>query len=173
MAKSYQMTSVNLKLITPGSEEEIQTHWADIEFLHHFFPFKMSKEDLKAFIYTRIGGVTLVYANHILIGAFMIDEYQGSAELHGIARPDMSQVIPGHKRLKYHIFRLILNNVFQVMNKPKLIIKAEPENTGVKGFALMFGFHKLPNKDKGRNIWVLTKERYFERLKAKELITNG
>jgi hypothetical protein len=170
--KKAFMHNVELKFVTPQTPDEFAAHYADFEFLHHFFPFKMTPQELRAVLESRVGACTLVYANFVLIGSFMLDVYKHSVELHGIARPDMFKVIPQHKRVKQYVFSLILDDVFRHMRKDKLIIKAEDYNRGVRGFALMNGFRKLENQDKGRQVWVLSKQRYYERLHktSKELV---
>lgn len=157
------LNNVDLTFITPQTAEEFQRYYSEFEFLHHFFPFKLSADGLKQILDSRIGNCTLVYANSILIGSFMLDIFKNSVELHGIARPDMAKIVHNHKRVKLYIYQLILSDVFDFIGKDKLVIKAEDYNKGVRGFALMYGFNKLKNKDKGRNVWVLTKQQYGQR----------
>lgn len=157
------LNNVQLTFITPQSETEFKEYYQDFQFLQHFFPFRLTGDELKVFLESRIGHATLVYANHILIGAFMLDIYRNSVELHGIGRPDMNKVIPQHKRVKLYVFNLILQEAFDGLSKDKVVIKAEDTNQGVRGFALMFGFKKLKYKDKGRSVWVLDKQTYLNR----------
>lgn len=123
----------------------------------------MTEDDLKAFLNTRIGSVTLVYVNSILIGSFVMDVYKNSVELHGIVRPDLNKLVPNPKRIKAYVMRLIFNDIFLHMGKVKVFIKSELSNKGVRGFAMLYNFTRLPNQDKKRTVWVLNRQDYFKR----------
>jgi len=149
-----------LKFITPQSIEELAPHKSDVEFLHHFSPLGYTSDEQYRIIESFVPAFSLVYANGILIGCFIFDIHKRSVELHGILRPDIKQIVPQANLVKIRIFEILLNEIFNVMGKDKVIIKGKPEWKGVNGFARMWGFERLQNMEKGKRVWKLTKEGY-------------
>jgi hypothetical protein len=160
---------LRLRFYTPQVGEEMEKAYQEFEFLHHFVVKKLEPAKLREVITGSAGYATLVYVNDILIGCFLYDVYKRSVELHGIARPDMHQFIPYHKRVKQKIFHMILDDCFNTMDRDKVVIIQDPGNLGVRGFALMFGFRPIQRSKAGRVVWVLNRASYKQRfLNGKE-----
>lgn len=157
------INEVEVKFHAPKDEAELEACFDKFAFLHNFVPYKLNETQLRSILEYSLPNATLIYANGILIGCFLLWVYKNSAELHGVSRPDLEEVTPFGKQVKLHVFDAILECVFLSLNKDKLIIKGHPDNTGVIGFARMFGFTKLKNMDKGRNVWKLEKQEYLRR----------
>lgn len=155
---------VELKFTTPQTEEELFNVVEDFKFLKHFYPVAYSEEDFITTLKCTLGSNTLVHANNILIGCFLLDIHRKSVELHGVVRPDMSVVVPYYQPLLKSVYEIIFQEIFIAMDKEKIIIKAMPDNKGVRGFAIQNGFERLNNIDKGRRIWKLTRDKYKDRL---------
>lgn len=160
---------LRLRFYTPSAGEEMEKAYSEFEFLYYFVVKKLEPDKLREVITGSAGYATLVYVNDILIGCFLYDVYKRSVELHGIARPDMKQFVPYHKRVKQQIFRMVLENCFYTMGRDKVAIVQESGNLGVRGFALMFGFQPIQRSKAGRVVWVLSKASYQQRfLNGKE-----
>lgn len=155
------LNQVQITFITPQSVQELEARREDFDFLYHFSPYKLSKEEIWDILVADIPFNTLVYGNGILLGCFTLDVYTNSVELHGICRPDISKVVPGYRRVKLGVYNALLRDIFTRLNKDKVIIKGELDNKGVRGFATIFGFERLANRDKGRIVWKLTKDKYL------------
>lgn len=154
------LNQVNLEFKTPTNLEELKAHVKDFEFLQHFMPKSYPREQLLSVLNQCVGYHTFVYGNNVLLGSFQLDIYKHSVELHGIARPDMSTVIQHPRILLNRVYQIILDEVFDTLNKDKVIIKAPLDNKGVIGFARMNGFKRIPNTDNGQLIWKLTRLDY-------------
>lgn len=159
---------IDITLKTPQTEEDLKKVFGEFKFLQCFSPIRLSDDELWEILVDDLPFNTLVYGNGLLIGCYTLDVYARSAELHGIARPDMADVIPHSKRVKVAIYRGILEDVFRRLNKDKLIIKAPSDYLGVVGFCRMFGFKRLQNLDKGRVVWKLSREDWEKDGKEKE-----
>lgn len=158
------ISQVQLSFDTPADEAQLQAKFDEFQFLHHFVPYKLTDRELYDILAANLGNNTLIYANGILIGCCILDVYGKSVELHGIARPDMGRVVPFSNRVKIAIYHIIFDRIFNHLGKQKVVIKADPSNRGVKGFARMWGFERIPNTDKGRLIWKLTRDAYLSRI---------
>ena len=149
---------IEITLRTPQDAVELRELFPEFLFLHHFSPIRLSEQELWDVLSEDIPFTTLVYGNGLLIGCYSLEVSKRSAELHGIARPDMADIIPHSKRVKVAIYRGILDDVFRKLGKDKLVIKAPRSYLGVVGFCRMFKFTRLQNTDKGRQVWVLKRE---------------
>lgn len=157
------LAELRLKFVTPQNDEEMAAALPEFEFLHHFVVEKLAPEEFESVLKSAVGCATLIYINEILFGCFIYDIYKKTVELHGIIRPDGGQFVPAFKRVKQHLMLMVLDDIFFTMERDKVVILQAPANKGVRGFAIMFGFQPLKNKDKGRTVWVLHKDKYIER----------
>lgn len=158
------MLQLELQFVTPHTQEELDKYFSEFAFLNNFLPTKFSEERLREIL---TPGDTLVYANKWLIGCFMLDINNKSVELHGICRPDIGENIQKPQLVKRVVYMLLFDKIFRDMDKDKIIIKADPDNKGVRGFAIQLGFTRVKNTDKGRLIWKLTKKDYEDRVRVK------
>lgn len=154
------LDAVDITFSTPSTPSELAKVEDDFILMARFVPTPIDEGELRGFLRKTLGCNTLVYANGILIACFMLAIHKRTVELHGSIRPDMHLVVPDYKGVKRFIQHVVLDGVFNVMKKDKVIIKAEPTNKGVRGFALMWGFQRLPNVDKGRYVWKLARDKF-------------
>ena len=151
---------ISLTFVTPECDAVAMAYREDLAFLYHFLPFQADPVD--EYLANSLPHLTLIYANDIIVGAFVLVLWKRTAELSGVIRPDLNTVFPGRgKRLKLKLFDIVLDAVFEGPGaREKLICKVPPESKGGRGFAWMYGFKKLPNIDKGRTVWKLEKINY-------------
>lgn len=160
---------MNLTFITPKSLEEIKPYLDDLKFLHHFVPYKLQEGELEEFLDKVMGCVTLIYLGPMPIGTFALYPVQGTSktsyELHGISRPDLKKILGRRaaRKVLTFVYARIFDFVFQEKGREKVVIKVHPGSKGGIGFALMHGFEKVPNTDRGRTVWKLTREKYLNR----------
>jgi hypothetical protein len=158
---------MKVRFVTPQTVSDLLLYFEEIKFLHYFVPYKMDSKDLRAYVTSLVPYFTLVYLNELPIGCFTLYPVQGeskkSYEIHGIARPDLKQLI-GRKPARVvldTVYNRIFKQCFEVLGKNKLIAKVYPEAKGALFFVKRFGFKRVPNTDKGREIWKLDAATYF------------
>lgn len=157
------LNNIELGFVTPADEAEMAAHRHEIEFLFRFIPHTMNRQELWDYVLHNLPNVTIGYANGVLVGCFLMEIYTRSVELHGVVRPDLKTIVPQANRFKLFIYATIFDTIFNGMGRDKVVIKAPDSNRDVFGFAVAHGFKRLPYKDKGETVWVLTKDEYARR----------
>lgn len=155
------LNNVCLRFDTPQNTLELCDYRGDLHFLFEFIPHNHTPESLWDYLEYNLPNITIVYANGVLFGCFLMQVYHKSVELHGVVRPDVREWVPRHRKVKNDVYNIIFDVVFNQMNREKMIIKAPESNRDVFGFAMAHGFKRLQYKDRGEVVWVLQRETYL------------
>ena len=162
------MNPPELRFTTPQTLKELSDCYEEFKFLQHFSPLKLTEEEFQEVLVDSLQFATLVHVNGVLFGCFIYDVFNDSVELHGIVRADAKTIFSGLGQIKKTIYNAILEDIFNVMGRAKVVLKAKPDNVGVRGFAILYGFKRLPYMDKGRVVWVLHRRDYNGKKETKK-----
>lgn len=159
-----------LKFITPETEDDLNQYWQQLEYLWQFMPYEI--EDFNEFILNYLGELTVVYLGSLLVGCFVLEISNKTAELHGVYSPRFEERVtaPQRRVVKAAIIDQILDTTFNKLRKRALILKIQKENKAGRMFATRYGFRPLMDKelytlDQGRIVYKLTKDDYGQQEK--------
>lgn len=161
---------MQLTYITPEFPRDLEEHYEALRFLNSFLPPDITGGrvfDTRQFIVNYAGFVTLVYSGKVPIGYFILYPVQGaskrSVEIHGVYRQDLKILLGRRaaKALMDHIFSEILNTIFMVARKEKVVAKITPMARTARVWARKYGFEKVPNIERGKTIWKLKRDKYL------------
>lgn len=156
-----------IDFVTPRTTEELETLQEEFLILNGLLPKPENKETFLKQLPDKLGWMTLIYIDGVYCGGFWIQPSKKSAQLHGVFRENVG--LQNYGRLKVEVQKIVMQRVFKLLKKNKIIIKGDPEHKGIRGFALMWGFKRVNNIDKGNYVWKLTREQFYERLKRLRL----
>lgn len=147
--------------------EEVDQNKRLLLFLSNFLPKSCRDLDHMEIFRSLVGELSLVYAEELLVGLVIIEFSKKSAELHGIARPDLRDFYGPRlaRKILETIYGRIFTTIFDVEKKKKVIAKVPPDALGAMGFLRRFGFERMDKTDVGRQLFKLTREKY-EQTKA-------
>lgn len=171
--------STNITFFTPPTANELDQYKDLVRFFLNFMPRRFVEEAKTPFNIEWAGSISLVFVGSIPFGMFYLDEFKNSVELHGIARPDafwfympedLTQPFKKRrltgKRVANQLLATIVDTIFKTVfyeqGKDKIIVKVPKGSKQVLGFVRQHRFEALPNTDKGRRVYKLTKTRYEE-----------
>lgn len=113
--------------------------------------------------------VTFPYLEDLPLGCFAIRLSKKSAEIHGITRPDLKELIGKAAGPVIGIIgRQMLETIFMEHEKKLVIAKVPDDAIGAQGFLRRWGFRPMEDKntgkklDKGRRVYVLKREQFIK-----------
>lgn len=174
-----------LIFLTPQTLDELKRYKDLLKTFLAFTPLRMSEKEFTEWLESFLGNITLMFYGPLPVGAFYLEWYKRSVELHGMIRPDLYwYFMPTDFALKFNQRRLIakrlsrgvvaeatrglFDSIFSIPEQKTIIIKIPKGNLSVKGFARINNFEQIPNLDKGREVWKLTRQRYLGGLSGQE-----
>lgn len=154
------------KPITLKSNTGLGFSEADLDSLRtisHFIPNYRNSQPIFDYFLQNLQNTHIILAGNTPVGVFTLTKNKSSAEIYGGFRDNLHTFIVYPKLLKNTVFYSIADTVFFREDKQKMILKVYPDNLQARLFASSKGFNRLANRDKGRDVWVLTKKRYITR----------
>ena len=154
----------DLHFITPKNDKQMALYRKELEFLYSHMPRVAPEIDLDKLITDHLGNITVIFLDTMPVGCLLLEVYKETVGLHGIIRPDLKFIL-GRKEARAcvtTIHTIILNEIFNGSKKRRIVAKFPPEAKGALGFVRAWGFERIPNLDKGRQVWKLTREKYLE-----------
>lgn len=158
--------------VTPSTFDEMLDVYDDIKVLASCVPYQLGESELQEYLEERLGYITVMYLMETPVSVWEVYPIDGvsktTAEVHGIIRQDLRQVLPKevYSSLSYGIAIGVMEQAFEQMGMKKLIAKVSPENRPAVGWCRMMGFKNLRKMDHGREVWKLTKRVWDERQKG-------
>lgn len=164
-----------IKVFTPQTIEEFQAFAPYFELLLSFDHLFLPKQVVYDAVLSDLGNLTMFFYGDIVLGCFTPDRYKRSAELHGILRPDLDIIFgrQGAAALRAGLIHHVLDALFRADEKDKVYFKCYPSDRRGVGFAWQYKFKRLRNKDKGKLVFVLSRDDYYARMNGKETKGTG
>ena len=167
---------MNLTTLTPKTEEEMAPFKPVINSLVSWLPD--SYQGTEEALASMVGDLTIIYWENLLIGAIAIEMHKKTAEIHGVANPDLRMLLGRHAatRLIDEIGTRMLEVVFMQERKRAAIAKVAPDSLGGIGFMRKWGFKGISDgeggvkMDDGRRVYKLTREEFLRGYGKKESI---
>lgn len=167
---------MKLVYVTPGTEAELEPYVPWLISLMETWPHssRPKQENLKLVIDGFLGELTIPYlddgAQSLPLGCFIVVLNKRSAEIHGITRPDLKELIG---RLAgpaiAAVGKKMLEVIFLEHERGLVFAKVPDDAVGAKGFLRRWGFKPMADAntgtklDRGRRVYVLRREQFIKR----------
>jgi hypothetical protein len=163
---------MKLIYVTPQTEDELAPYVAWLSSLLDTLPETVRPDEDKreAVVAGYLGEVTIPYLQDLPLGCFIVELNKKSAEIHGITRPDLKDLIgKAAGPVIAAVGRKMLEVIFMEHERSLVFAKVPKESRGARGFLWRWGFRPMPDAntgvklDKGRQVYVLPRTEFIKR----------
>lgn len=148
-----------LTFITPQTDDELTQYWQPLAYLFSQLPESVTTP-FDVWLKSWGGSVTIIYCGELLVGAFGVELFKRSAEIHGVFSPRLNERLDANVRrvIKQTSGRVLIMELFKSKAIKKLVAKVPAGNKAGRMWCAGYGFKPLQGLDKGRVVYVLNKE---------------
>lgn len=167
---------MRLVYLTPQTEEEMAPFVPWLSVLLETFPAsqRIPLSEREAFILGHVGYLTVPFLSDDLeslpLGCFLVELSKKSAEIHGITRPDLKELIGrAAGPVIASVGKKMLEVIFLDHEKSVAVAKVPTDSRGGLGFLRRWGFSPMRDAntgvkmDKGRRVYVLPRQKFLEK----------